>query len=566
MALNERLGNFAMKGRVTTLFTMIQFWSEPFRHCEPYWRAADRALNEAGDYVYANFLAVTRTASRIAQGVALPDLHDDINQDLAWIQPMGYELCYRIVQMYQKLVATLRGLTPESVRLNDRDFDESAYIAWMKAQNANPTGLACYHGAKVMLHYLYGQWHEAVAAGDACMACEPGVSGMAVIADNGLYYPLALLALGPEMSAEEKAPLYIGQAIYRAGLWAESCPENFLPRSVLLQAELARVENCPDEAMDLYDEAIGAAREQGFPHLVGLAAERAAIFYYQRAHVKLALAYLEEARHAYVQWGAHGKVAYLDEAYASWRPTELGARLAQPTLVSTERIDLMTLVKTSRLLSSEMVPATLIEKIMSELMQNAGAERGCLLLADDQHTLRLRAQGRAGAHGIDVQHLPADIEVCDAVIDYAMRTGAPLVLDDASHTSQYADDPYIHTHAIKSIVCLPIRRQAQTLGVLYLENNMTVGAFAPERVALLDLLSAQVAISLENASLYTYLQTLNASLEEQVEERTSQLRAAQAELMEKAHQAGMAEIATGVLHNVDNILNSIHVSVDLMAN
>ncbi|MNI21763.1 Sensor histidine kinase TodS [compost metagenome] len=61
------------------------------------------------------------------------------------------------------------------------------------------------------------------------------------------------------------------------------------------------------------------------------------------------------------------------------------------------------------------------------------------------------------------------------------------------------------------------------------------------------------------------LQTANEELEERVEERTRELKNAQSELLDSARQAGMAEIATNVLHNVGNVLNSVNISSDLIA-
>jgi len=61
------------------------------------------------------------------------------------------------------------------------------------------------------------------------------------------------------------------------------------------------------------------------------------------------------------------------------------------------------------------------------------------------------------------------------------------------------------------------------------------------------------------------LQTANDVLEQRVEERTRELKNAQSELLDAARQAGMAEIATNVLHNVGNVLNSVNISSDLIA-
>ncbi|NWA04857.1 DAHL domain-containing protein [Pseudomonas gingeri] len=61
------------------------------------------------------------------------------------------------------------------------------------------------------------------------------------------------------------------------------------------------------------------------------------------------------------------------------------------------------------------------------------------------------------------------------------------------------------------------------------------------------------------------LQAANERLEQRVEERTRELREAQSELLDTARMAGMAEIATNVLHNVGNVLNSVNISADLVS-
>ena len=71
--------------------------------------------------------------------------------------------------------------------------------------------------------------------------------------------------------------------------------------------------------------------------------------------------------------------------------------------------------------------------------------------------------------------------------------------------SVYSNDEYVRQNRSRSILCLPIVKQAKLVGALYLENNLTVGAFTPDRVTVLQLLASQAAISLENATLYSDL-------------------------------------------------------------
>ena len=132
---------------------------------------------------------------------------------------------------------------------------------------------------------------------------------------------------------------------------------------------------------------------------------------------------------------------------------------------------------------------------------------------------------------------------------------------------------------------MPILGQGRLIGVMYLENNLVTACFDPARIEVLKILLGQIAISIEHAMLYQ-------DLEEKVRQRThaldrerselrlanenldrslSELTAAQAQLVESAQamaelsrRAGMADIATGVLHNVGNALNSLNVSIQVI--
>ncbi|MEM9453958.1 MAG: AAA family ATPase [Myxococcota bacterium] len=571
MALNERLGNVAMQGRVTTFFTCFaQYWCEHFRACEPYWTAAYHQLRETGDYVHANFMVLTRTAMRIAQGVELGRLHREITDDIAWIAPMGYELCLRIVQMQRQLIANLAGLTPDRMSLDAEGFCTEQYLAWMRQQHENPMGMGYYYAATSMLRYCYGDYRGAIEAAEQYLRYEPGVSGMVVIAQNGLYYPLAIFAAFPDMSEDERATYrpVLDRCMARAGRWAQSGPANFEGRHLLLLAERARVEGRDYEAFELYDRAIDSARTHDFVPIAGLAGELAAQLYYQRGRRRMAQIYLEDARYAYQEWGAMGKLAQLDERWLDRLPPRRTSTSPSATSTSQlgDQLDLMSIVTTSRIISSEIVEDSLVEKIMMEIIKNAGADRGVLLLRDEHDEIYVRALGRIEGQQLVVSR-PEDPAVhdrvlCRAVVDDTIEGDRYLEVDDAITDPRYREQDYVRASAVRSILCIPVHRQEERIALLYLENHLNPGVFTPQRVELLGLIAVQIAISLENAAFYANVSRLNADLERRVEERTRELRATQKELLDEAHKAGMAEVASETVHNVGNVLNSVLTSVD----
>ena len=162
---------------------------------------------------------------------------------------------------------------------------------------------------------------------------------------------------------------------------------------------------------------------------------------------------------------------------------------------------------TSQALSSEMVLPRLIEKLVRIAVEHAGAGRGLLILFRGGEP-RIEAEATTVPGKVEVAVgealvTPSDLPL--SMLHDVIRTQQRVLLDDASAGSVYAKDEYVRRKRCKSILCLPIVKQANLVGALYLENNLTACAFTPDRVTVQQLLASQAAISLENANLYSDL-------------------------------------------------------------
>ena len=263
----------------------------------------------------------------------------------------------------------------------------------------------------------------------------------------------------------------------------------------------------------LYEQAIDLAHEHGFVQNEGLAHELAAQYCLARDLKTAGYAYLRNARNCYDRWGAIAKVKQLDERYPRLRE---GRSLATSATIDPPvgRLDVETVVKASQAISSEMILPELIEKLVRIAMEHAGAERGLLILLR-AGVPRIEAEATTGHGRVEVTIRQAAITLPDlpeSAMNYVIRTQEAVLLDDASADKVYSKDEYVRRKRSKSILCLPIVKQAKLVGALYLENNLTPGAFTPDRVTVLQLLASQAAISLENASLYADLQRSEAFL------------------------------------------------------
>ena len=295
-------------------------------------------------------------------------------------------------------------------------------------------------------------------------------------------------------------------------IWAEHCPENFENRAALVGAEIARIEGREREAARLYEQAIRSAQTNGFVHNEALANELAARFYRALGFEKIADGYLRDARYCYLRWGAAGKVRQLDELYPDLREEEQTPGPTTTIGTSVEHLDLATVIKVSHAVSGEIVLEKLIDMLMRTSIEHAGAERGLLiLLHDDQPQIEAEATTSRGS--VDVALRQAAVTPSDlpqSALHYVIRTHESVILDDAASQTLFSEDAYVQQSRPRSMLCLPLLKQARLIGVLYLENNLAPRVFTSARLAVLELLASQAAISLENAQLYAELARENS--------------------------------------------------------
>ena len=303
--------------------------------------------------------------------------------------------------------------------------------------------------------------------------------------------------------------------------------------------------------MRLYEEAIKSAHDHGFIQNEALANEVAAHFYLGLGLDKIASTYLREARSCYLRWEADGKVRQLDERYPWLREEErsASARIGQ--------VDAITVVKGSQAISGEILLSNLLDRLMKIVLENGGAQRGYLILARGDN-LSIEAQAWVEGEEIKVLQgvsflLPSVLPL--SIINYVRRTRQMVILDDASLRNMFSPDEYIVQNKPVSVLCLPVLRQAHLAGLLYLENNLVRGAFTANRIAVLEVLAAQAAISLQNSTLYASLRKAHEELEQRVVERTKELSRANAKLQELDRLKSM--FIASMSHELRTPLNSV---------
>jgi PAS domain S-box-containing protein len=291
----------------------------------------------------------------------------------------------------------------------------------------------------------------------------------------------------------------------------------------LVQAETARVLSQWFEAEEFYEQAIQGARENEYIQEEALAYELAAKHYLACGREKFAQLYMKEAHYCYERWGATAKVKDLETRYPQL--FSQSSKVSTPVRTMTGEtisntlhtaLDLATVMKAAQTISSEIELERLLSSLMQILIENAGAQTGCLLLENSGEWVIEAACELNGGEDVCVtqvlQAIPIANHLPESIIQYVIRTHELVILNDATREGNFIHEPYIQRNQTQSLICLPLLNQSKLVGVLYLENQLATGAFTPERSQVLNLLSTQAAIAIKNAKLYSKLRASESQM------------------------------------------------------
>jgi PAS domain S-box-containing protein len=500
--LVEQPGMDRLKPRVYLAFGNLAK-SSP-RHVRTGRPLAERVFETAkqvGDLTYAVLSRNNLLTYLLASGEPLSEVQRDAEAGLDFARRAGFGVVVGFITGQLQLIRTLRGLTPVFGCFNNPGFDE---LQFERETDGRP-GSCLYWIRKLQARALAGDYRAALAAASKAQGLLWMTPAIFERAEYHFYAGLSLAALWDGVSATESSQYRKELRAHRHYLddWAEHCPENFASRAALLGAETARLSKRVLEAERLYEQAIQLAHANALPHDEAIASERASAFYRGRGFDQIARLFQQNARRCYLHWGADGKVQQLDELSPHLRADEPAPVATSTIEAPVESLDLATVIKVSQAVSGEILIEKLIDTVMRLAIEQAGAERGLLiLLRGGELRVAAEATTRGDAVLVELRDDAAVGAMPESVVNYVLRAREAVSLDDASAENSFAADAYIRDRTAKSILCLPLINHAALIGVLYLENNLVGHAFAPARSAVLKLLASQAASALEITSLY----------------------------------------------------------------
>jgi predicted ATPase/signal transduction histidine kinase/DNA-binding NarL/FixJ family response regulator/tRNA A-37 threonylcarbamoyl transferase component Bud32 len=549
--LAEKYNNPTQQCKILHVFaTLTNHWFQPLRTSKTLSNQAYQIGFNVGEVQYTGYSRYSVAIDLFYSGEMLFDMAVELSKLWEYCAKTKNQTAIDHLQGIIDTVQTLTGQKSLELR--------SDYVLDLE-KRANTYALCHDLIYKSQLLYLYGQFENGLHYSLEAEKILSNASAHYVIAEHNFYYSLNLAAVYDTALQERQADcwqqLRINQQTMAA--WAEYCPANFQHKYWLVAAEMARIQAKHWKSSELYDKAIKAAKENGVTQDEALANELAGKFWLANGREAIARTYLNQAYLVYQGWGAKAKVELFKKEYGHLLKTPIASSLAAngylpfATTSNTNSLllDMDNVIRASHVIASDINLDKLLFSMMKIIIETAGAEKGVLLLHDNG-TLSVEAEYTSNGQINVLQATQMHAwQGAHSVVEYVKNSAQTVTLNRAVEDKQFGFDTYIAQQQIKSLLCMPIMKQDELKGILYIENNLTYFAFPQNRVTVLTILSSQMAISLENARLVqTELEAVNKVADEQRQ------RAQEAE----SYKHNLEEFIDTVCHEIRNPLNGAY--------
>ncbi len=562
------LDRFAAREFKSTILLVVGGW---IQHRQEALRAAMTTLKdgyisgmEAGALLNAGYSINCYCEANLLSGVKLDDWVIEVATYSAALGQLQQKSAQAHLDIKRQVAQNFIDISYQPDELGGEIYNEQVMLP-KHQQNHDLSGSAYVYIYKLLLAYYFGNYSAALTNLQQAQEYLLAVSGMMLVPIFHFYSALTHLALLPTSSTSEQALILAKVEVHQAivAQWSATAPMNYQHKWHLIEAEKQRLLGHRAQAIEQYDLAISGAQKHQFINEEALANELAAQFFLEWGKESIAQVYLTEAYYSYTKWGAKAKVDHLTSRYpqllsaiANIHRNTSNKSTSTLSTSNVNSLDLTTLLRASQAISEEIELDKLLATLLNIVIANAGADK-CILLLQTDDSLQSIARVKVGEQPqlINPVSLADSSDLATSVVAAVQLSLEPVVLDHASKQPQFSSDFYIQQQQLLSVLCYPMVKQGKLIGVIYLENSLTTKAFTSDRLDLLKLLTAQAAILIENARLYAKQKESLTILEQRVEERTLQWKAAK-ESADQANQSKSVFLAN-MSHELRTPLNAI---------
>lgn len=511
MALDlvEKLEARDMRCRVYYLYaSAVHHWHNPAQEAAQYLLHAYQAGLETGDLEYVASVIFLITCGPLWIGnKPLDEISAEIDRFGNALYRTGQKHVIELTSLCRQYISNLQGGSRNRARLTgERFYEDDVSAEWRSADYSE--GLYYLQLFRTRLADLFGQHDSAVSAAEKAVPYLQAVHGSSTLPFLDLHESLSAAALARSAKGSEKKQ-YTAQfesLAERISRYSALSPVNFKHHELTLRAVRSAGSADHGTAIAMFDQAIESAAKHGLLMDEAYANELAASYYIDLGQRKFALLYVKEAVRLYRKLNVTAKVEDLENHFPE---TVRGGALQTATLTEASAgLDVITFAKSAATLSGEIKLEGLVDRLLRIVMENSGAQKSHLVLVRDGSLLAAAAGNALTGQVQNLELIPLEQYqfLPQTILLLTERTRAPVVLDEASADSRFKDDPYIKEVKPRSVLCMPVLLQGRLTSLLYLENNGAPGVFHTGRLESLQVLSAQIATSLENAQLYENLQ------------------------------------------------------------